>query len=214
MTRVWVGALAFALALGPAYFFAISRADEDVRVALVGIGAALVGSLVGGTLTGWVSLASENKRQAFASEQEERRRSREDDQRQKDVRGAARLLDGRYRQARISLATAANERSWWVIDTDVPERLSSDDMKLLGSWMDDRSWAQIQAVETALLNIKIFRQQAKERGGNDWREVTEEDKELLELAQEALDMAIAGLSALTGLSRKAVTEPSGPTPHT
>lgn len=213
MTRVWVGALAFALALGPAYFFAISRASEDVRVALVGIGAALVGSLVGGTLTGWVSLASEDKRQAFASEQEERRWSREDDQRQKDVRGVARLLDGRYRQARISLATAANERSWWVIDTDVPQRLSSEDMKLLGSWMDDRAWAQIQAVETALLNIELFRREAKERGGHDWRDVMEEDEELLALAREALDMAIAGLSELTGLP-KAVREPSRPMPHT
>jgi hypothetical protein len=212
--RVWVGALAFALALGPAYFFAISRAGEDVRVALVGIGAALLGSLVGGTLTGWVSLASEDKRQAFASKQEERRWSREDDQRQKDVRGVARLLDGRYRQARTSLATAANQRSWWVIDTDVPERLSSEDMKLLGSWMDDRSWAKIQAAETVLLNVEIFRQEAKDRGGNNWRELVDEEKEILELARETLNTAIVTLSALTGLNREVSGEPTEPTPHT
>lgn len=214
MTRVWVGALAFALALGPAYFFAISRASEDVRVALVGIGAALLGSLVGGTLTGWVSLASEDKRQAFASKEEERRWSREDNQRQKDVRGVARLLDGRYRQARIPLGTAVRDQAWWVIDTDVPERLSSKDMKLLGSWMDDRSWAKIQAAETVLLNVEVFRQEAKDRGGNDWRELVDEEKEILELARETLNTAIVTLSALTGLTREVSGEPTEPTPPT
>jgi hypothetical protein len=212
VTRVWVGALAFALALGPAYFFAISRASEDVRVALVGIGAALLGSLVGGTLTGWISLASEDKRQAFAREQEERRWSREDDQRQKDVRGVARLLDERYRQARIPLGTAVSDQAWWLTDTDVPERLSSNEMKLLGSWMDDRSWAKIQAAETVLLSVEIFRREAKDRGGNEWRELVDEEKEILELARQTLNTAIMTLSALTGLTREVTS--TEPTPHT
>jgi hypothetical protein len=38
------------------YYYGVSHAGSDVRVALVGVGAAVVGSIVGGGLTGWLSL--------------------------------------------------------------------------------------------------------------------------------------------------------------
>lgn len=67
-------------------------AVSDLALALITAGAAILGAIAGGAVTGFVSLRAEDKRQAFARQMEDRRAAQERDRQYRAEQASGRLI--------------------------------------------------------------------------------------------------------------------------
>jgi hypothetical protein len=121
--------------------------------ALAGIGGALVGGLVTGVLT----LRGEDRRQAFARELEESRLQREDAERAASVRGSIRLLRITLREAAGSIKNALETGAWWPAALDLSPSIRPEDLSELAASMSGSEWTEIELALSQAGRIQITR---------------------------------------------------------
>jgi hypothetical protein len=137
-------------------------AVSDVGLALISGGSAVAGALVGGSITGFFSLKSEEKRQEFVRSAEQRKEAREDQATLAVARGAAREWAHLLRENRLSIAAAITSDHWWPSDSDVERFSVHDDRKLVASMLSPEDFDVIERAESSLYNQLMLRDGAFE----------------------------------------------------
>lgn len=85
-------------------------AASNVGIALIAAAASLIGTIVGGLVTGGVALKAEEKRQTFAREMDAVRRDEEQEGDRRKERAAARLVHVELIKCRAGITTTLNNR--------------------------------------------------------------------------------------------------------
>ena len=125
-------------------------AASDLQVALVGAGAAIFGGLVGGAVTGWVTLKAEDKRQAFTRSLESERLKQERERERAIVRGAARVWRTRLREAEALHKTQFERGVWMDQPFPLTDQPPIEDRKLIASALSASEWRSLERAEIAL----------------------------------------------------------------
>jgi hypothetical protein len=129
----------------------IAAEVSKTTLALIAGGSAVVGSAVGGLVSGAFGLRGERKRQLFARETRDDERDHQTQQELKLARGAAREMRATFRQSRERLHVALESKGWWP--QDEPLRTSPahfEERKLLASLMTKEQWDAIERADTAI----------------------------------------------------------------
>jgi hypothetical protein len=129
---------------------AAENGASDLQVALVGAGAAIFGGLVGGAVTGWVTLKAEDKRQIFTKSLETERLKQEAERESAIVRGAARVWRTRLREAKALYEAQAERGVWMPQPFPVTDQPPIEDRKLIASALSASEWRSLERAEIAL----------------------------------------------------------------
>jgi hypothetical protein len=159
--------------------------------------AGVVGALVGGGVTGGLTLWGETRRQEFAERMERSRNEREDAERALAVRAAARVLRHRLKATQVIVEVAVEMHAWWPAETNLVAELPAREWRLLAASMTPDDWGLIERAERRLLAI---------REAHSFLDNFDESEELPELGDknleslretfDALGKAVAALEAL------------------
>jgi hypothetical protein len=95
----------------------VGPVDSALIVALVGVVAAILGSAVGGVITGWVALRVERERH-------ERERARDADREAASARAVARVTSAPWGAALAVCVSTLDHGVWWAPGTCVPPSAS------------------------------------------------------------------------------------------
>jgi hypothetical protein len=160
--------------------------DDALIIALVGVAAAILGSVTGGAITGWVTLRVERERR-------EGERARDAEREVAAVRGIARVTSARLGAAIAACKTTLDQGVWWppALEVAQPLPLPIEDRKLLASVMHVEQWVLVNRAEFALVVVQDTRRLSTHGT------LTENDREVLEQARNQLD---AGQGALKELA--------------
>jgi hypothetical protein len=173
-------------------------AVADWVLALITGGSAVLGSLVGGGITGYFALKGERKRQEFAESVEQRKEEREDQATLAVACGAAREWARILSEDRVSIKTALDQGHWWPSDEDVQRFTFHEDRKLVASVLSPEDFRAVEAAEFALYNALMMRNTLFEGTTDEdpFPPITKQNAEQLSRARERLSSAERVLRAV------------------
>lgn len=179
------------------FLAATASSTSDLRIALVGAIAAIAGSIVGGSITGVVSLRAERKRQEFTRSEERARWDREDDREKMLALAAARAVRSQYLRAYILLDHSLTPPVGWyrMQDIAVPA-IDTDDRKLLARFLTPIDWAAIELADLGLETVLASYHDAKKKAGESEPELSSVDARNVRSAGDFLRSAIRALDTL------------------
>ncbi len=135
-------------------------AEETVSretLALITGGAAALGSLIGGCVTGFFTLRGESKRQQFARDTEQDQRAYDDEKERAAARGAARDWRSMLKDSASLLTVCRQAQSWWGDEQGVSHFPSVPERRLVASRMSGEEWADLERAETQLRRSDVLR---------------------------------------------------------
>ena len=153
----------------------------DLRAAWIAALAGLAGALVGGLATYVVNVQSENRADDRVEQADARL-----------ARGVARTLQARYDSAGTAIQVML-DRGGYFLAPPLTDELSHDDKRHLASTVSAAAWEEIAEAEANLRSLVTLIQVTPE----EQRQVTPDDRENLEAAQEDLAEARAALDRVT-----------------
>jgi hypothetical protein len=163
--------------------------DSALIVALVGVAAAILGSVVGGGMTGWLTLRVERERH-------ERERARDAEREAAAVRGIARVTSARLGAALTLCATTLEQGVWWHPELEIPPPLPIEDRKLLASVMPVEQWVLLEKAEHAVATLQSVRRGVADQAD---QSLNEEARVVLKQAHQRFD---AGQNAVKELAMR------------
>ena len=173
-------------------------AVSDLALALISGGSAVVGSLIGGGITGFFALRGEKNRQEFARSIEQRKEEREDQATAVVARGAAREWARVLTNNRLSIKAAIGQGHWWPAEADVKAFAFHEDRKLVASILSPDDYAAVERAEFILYNHMMRRETVMEglTDRDDLPPLVDEEPEMLRQAIERLGSAEQVLRAV------------------
>jgi hypothetical protein len=138
----------------------VQAAEESVSretLALITGGAAALGSLIGGCVTGFFSLRGEVKRQDFARATERSQRDHDDEKERAAARGAARDWRLMLKDSGSLLTVCRQAQSWWETEQNLSFFPSTPERRLVASRMTSEEWADLEHAETQLRRTELLR---------------------------------------------------------
>jgi uncharacterized protein YjhX (UPF0386 family) len=131
-------------------------------LAVISAGSAVVGSLVGGGVTGFLALKGEKKRQEFARSIEQRKEEREDRATLALARGAGREWARRFSDNRATIVAAYQRGHWWPSEVDIQTFTVHEDRKLVASMLSAEDFRAVEIAESNLYSTVMVREIAFE----------------------------------------------------
>jgi hypothetical protein len=182
---------------------ATNAAPSDLRVVLIGAGAAVLGAVVGGLLTGWVSLRAEDKRQNFQRELDAASAQRDAEHERLVIRGLARATRTQLLLAVMMIRASARTGAWWPVHQEIEIRVEHEDRKQLASHLAAEAWTEIETAEAMFANL-VARRGTRQR----YRDHTfgtgplvfdASDRDLMRSTHDNLVTAMNALATLSGM---------------
>jgi hypothetical protein len=124
--------------------------------------AAILGALVGGSITGVVTLLAEGERQKFQQRLADKAAAKAESQERAVARGAARALRSQLLRVAANMAVSGRQGKWWPLDRQVEIEFPFEDRKLVASLLPPRDWTMVEFSEANYLNL-LGRRQTRNR---------------------------------------------------
>ncbi len=173
----------------------LHQAQDTWPTLAIGSGAAILGALVGGAVTGYLSLRGEDKRQQFLAEQEVRRSSKDEQREAQVIVGIARVLASRLETVEVNIRFAATNGAWWPVGAVERPDIHVDDLKLLAAHMGTLPWRKV-ADALAVIDLSILTRASIDDLTPEGGLPTTTDQNSVTLAM-ANEMIKAGITELT-----------------
>jgi hypothetical protein len=161
---------------------AAEQGPSDARIALIGAVAAAFGTIVGGLITGLVTLRAEGKRQAFSRSLERERRDEERAREGALVRGAARVWRARIFQALLLYNAILDTRRWMRPEVEITPPPPTAEQGMVASAMTADEWWYVQRFESILGSIRAREKSRLQMAGDEEILVAVEDIDARNLA--------------------------------
>jgi hypothetical protein len=176
---------------------ATTNGSSDLRVAVIGALSAVGGALVGGAITGWVTLKAEDKRQDFAKATAEDQRKEEAERDRIALRGAARTWRTRFFEAGAVYRGMREYGNWLPPNTMLLEPPpQQEDRKLIASALEPGQWMELERAEATIKLVDAISATRHEASEDDLPEINDADAKTIRSLLERLDNAFIALSGI------------------
>jgi hypothetical protein len=138
----------------------LREGHTSTAILLITAGAGVVGALVGGLVSGVLSLRGERSRQKFAREMEEERQRLDAERETTVMRGALRLLCRQFIDAENACTITLGSGFWWPRKIPFEVDLPLDDQKLIASSLSAKDWLVVDGARGLIERVKVIRAHA------------------------------------------------------
>jgi hypothetical protein len=159
-------------------------------------GAGVLGALIGGAVTGGLTLLGEKNRQKFAAWMEEQRNERQDEERARAVRAAARVLRHLLLSKSHPVEVSVEQGCWWPSTTTVAVDFPAREWRLLAGSMTTEAWANVERAERRLRAADEGREHFPEHGSKGSDDLPGLDAKMRQTLRETVTVVTAGIEAL------------------
>jgi hypothetical protein len=171
-------------------------------------GAGILGALVGGGVTGRVTIRGERERQRFTEEQDRVRRVQERERERIRAGAVARYLRLELREAQSAVATCLKRGCWWPVESQFSPNLDVDQLLLLSAETDRTEWMRIEALLSVIKSAEQMRASVPDYDDEGFLpSLDERGRDVLQYIGKRVDVVIEVLNKFDDEVGRAISSP-------